>query len=184
MKRTASLASAAVLGIALATPLAADTCDPIMPNVTYCSEIEQWQSWSATYAFPDLIGGYRFRIDGNLVVSNVVVMPYDREIKSPDDAMRMMLRQFMDIGGAGAASIEEVRVGPSTLAGQTAERAYFEGLNGNGGTFAIYVVEVVQRPEALMMVFTELQGRRAKENMTFGELEAVHETSLANLEFN
>lgn len=163
---------------------ASETCDHIMPKVSYCSDIEQWQSGSAKYIYPDLIGGYRFREDGGLVVSNIVVMAYDRTIAAPDDAVRMMLRQLMDIGGAGASSIEQVLVTPSTLRDQTAERVTFEGLTNDGQTFALYVVEVIQRPEALLLVFTSLQGRDAKERMSMDALEDVHETSLKNMDFD
>lgn len=178
------LATALCLGAGLPFSVAAKTCDPIMPKVSYCSDIEQWRSGSSQYIYPDLIGGYRFREDGGLVVSNLVVMPYDRTISAPDDAIRMMLRQLMDIGGAGASSIDQVVVVPSSLTAQTAERVRFEGLNNSGETFALYVVEVIQRPEALLLVFTTLQGRNAKEKMSLDALEDVHEKSLTNLDFN
>lgn len=177
-------ASVLCFGAGLPLASAAETCDPIMPKVAYCSDIEQWKSGSAQYIYPDLVGGYPFDEEGGLVLSNIVVMPYDRAIASPDDTIRMMLRQLMDIGGAGAASIEQVVVIPSTLTTQTAERVRFEGLNSSGDTFALYVVEVIQRPEALLLVFSTLQGRNAKEKMSLDALEDVHETSLKNLDFN
>ena len=180
-----ALTAATLIGFAASDPtlVQAADCDEIMPRVSYCSEIKQRRSGTAQAIYPDLVGGYSFKVDRHFVSSNIVAMPYDRQIASPDDAIRMMLRQLFDMGTSPSATLNQVEVDASSLSGQVAERIYFDGRTANGDPFGRYVVEVIQRPEALLLVYTSIDGLRAHEKLSVSEVEKVHEMSLNNLVF-